>query len=178
MRRVGLGLLFVAGALTIVQVLWFAAKLPDPVASHFGPNGQPDSWTSRTSFLAMHVLLQLGMAGFMLGIAYGMKWIPESLLNMPHKEYWLHPDRRDVSLRKNASMLILIAGLTGVFLNVVFQLVCETNIREQQPISTGVLSFALAIYLFAVFSVAGYALWSFRLPPHVDKETVSVRNDV
>ena len=178
MRRVGLGLLVVAAIATIAQVLWFSTKLPDPVASHFGPNGQPDAWMSRTGFLAMLVLLQVGMAGFMLAIAYGMKWIPASLLNMPNKEYWLHPDRRDESLRKNGSMLILISGLTGIFLAVIDQLICETNVRANGPLPQGVLFLALGLYLVAVIGVAGYGLWSFRMPTDEDKEFGSARNDV
>lgn len=178
MRRIGLGLLFVAAVVTVGQLVWFGGELPDPVASHFGLDGQPDSWVSRTSFLAMHGLVQIGTTGFMLATAYGMKWIPESLLNMPNKEYWLHADRREQSLRKNGSMLILIAGLTALFMAFVFQLVCESNLQGNRPLSTGALFWVLGVYLFAVIGVAVYALWTFRMPDAGVKDVVSVRNDV
>ena len=107
-----------------------------------------------------------------------MKWIPTSLLNMPNKEYWLHPDRRDESLRKNGSMLILIAGLTGVFLTVVDQLICQNNVGGNGPLPTGILYLMLGCYLLVVVGISVYALWSFRMPQHHDTDIASVRNDV
>jgi len=74
-------------------------QLPEVVASHFGASGKPDAWSSRNVFVAIYVIAVLMNGLIFLGIAYGMRSIPESMLNLPNKDFWLAGERRGETYR-------------------------------------------------------------------------------
>lgn len=165
MRLIGYCLLLAAAIATAWQLIWLGPQLPDPVASHFNANGQPNGWSSRSGFRLMHFLVQFGMASLLLGIAYGTKWIPDELINMPNKDYWLHPDRRAESLQKNGGVLVFIAGITSVLVAVVFQLVYVTNVQQNGQLPATSMLGPLVIYFLALGLAIWQALRNFKLPP-------------
>lgn len=167
MRLIGFAMLFVAVVVTLWQVVWLGGSLPDPVASHFDAGGNPDGTMSRSGFLAMHCGLQIAMAAMMLGIAYGMKWMPDSLINLPHKEYWLHEDRRKQTLSENASMMVFIAGITALFLACVFQLVYAANIQMAAKLPTAWMGICLGVYLVVIIGMVVRMSLRFRLPAEI-----------
>lgn len=168
MRLVGYALILVAVVLTAWQVVWLGPDLPDTVASHFDRNGQPDGFMSRFSFLAIHVGLQVFTIGMMLGCAMGMRWIPDSLLNIPNKDYWLHEDRRANTLAVNSALLVFVAGLTGVFVSGLFQLSYVANVEDGGQLRMGAVGGAVGIllggFLFLILGVVVFTYWRFRLP--------------
>src|SRR6185295_9706960 len=73
---------------------WSATELPARVASHFNFAGQPDGWMSRTSYLLVEAALAIGLPLFIVGISSLTRVLPARLWNLPHREYWLAPERR------------------------------------------------------------------------------------
>lgn len=151
MRRIGYSLLVAAGLLTLVQVFLYSSNLPQRVASHFGQNGAADGWMTRSSFLALHLGLQASCAALLLAIARFGRFLPDSLLSMPHKDYWLHADRRESTLEYTEALLTCIAGVTATFLSVVFQCVYQANVNGTEKLSTAVFLPALMAYIGIVF---------------------------
>lgn len=80
--------------LSLGQHAWYWPQLPDRVATHFGIDGQPNDWMSRTSSTLMLCGIQLGLPLFLAGVMSLANRLPDSMINIPHREYWLHPDRR------------------------------------------------------------------------------------
>ena len=70
-------------------------RLPPVVASHFGAQGEPNGWQSKPVFFGFLVgaLVIAGVVGF--GAPSLVKRLPLSLINLPNKDYWLSPPRRD-----------------------------------------------------------------------------------
>ena len=165
MRKVGYLLLSVALLVTVGQVVHFSSALPDPVASHFNLSGEPNGWASRNTFIAIHLAVQLATVAMLVVAAEYGRLLPDSLFNMPNKGYWLHADRRDETLRYNGAILILVAGLTAIFLSGIFQLVYVANVRGD-GVLPGYLFWPLfGGYLVSVLFPCGLALWKFgRLP--------------
>lgn len=68
--------------------------LPERVATHFNGAGQPDGWMARATHLwcmaAFGVLFPL----FLIGVCWGTRFLPAGLVNIPHREHWLAPERR------------------------------------------------------------------------------------
>jgi hypothetical protein len=69
--------------------------LPDRVASHFAASGIPNGWMTKSQFLMVYAVLILVAAAIEF-------WVPRSIanksdarLNLPNKDYWLAPERRD-----------------------------------------------------------------------------------
>lgn len=156
-------LLAVLSGLSIVQHAWYWPQLPETVASHFGPNGQPDGWMSRASATTMMCGVQIGLPLFLVTIGALTGRLPNHMINMPHRDYWLHPDRRDQSLAWMSRMLQWIALFSFAFLAFLAHLTFLANTRGGALDMTSFLS-ALALYLAAVLIIAGRSLWRFRLP--------------
>jgi len=70
------------------------ARLPARVASHFGPSGAPNGWMPRELFVGIYVFVVVLLGAMMLGTAYTLPRTPDNRVNLPHKEYWLAPERR------------------------------------------------------------------------------------
>ena len=79
---------------SVVQHVWYFPQLPERVATHFGIDGQPNDWMSRTAATLLLAAVQLGVPLFLVGVTSLARRMPNSMINIPHKDYWLHPDRR------------------------------------------------------------------------------------
>src|SRR3954468_21478203 len=71
-----------------------APQLPDRVATHFGAGGEPDGWMSRSSHLLFMGVFGLAFPLFVVGLFFILRFLPDSGLNIPHRDYWLAPERR------------------------------------------------------------------------------------
>jgi uncharacterized membrane protein len=129
MRRLGYGLLLLGIISTGYQLVVVVPQLPAHVASHFGVNGRPDAWMSRSGFVLFFVGTQIGVAGLILTLGKLSYKLPVGLINLPNKEYWLHEDRRLKTLSFNESNLIWIAGLTTLFMSAVLWMALEANLQ-------------------------------------------------
>lgn len=80
-------------------IVYTGQYLPDPVAVHFGTGNQADGWMSRNGYLIFMLSFTIGMTGF---ISFVVGTLPAKIpqwTNVPNRDYWLAPKRRDESLR-------------------------------------------------------------------------------
>lgn len=148
---------FMVGILVgISQILMLGPLLPDRVASHFGPSGEADGYMSCGMFLAF----QWGILGFMAALFIGLPMLiritPQEAINLPNKEYWLAPERRDLTLSYLADRMFAFGAATLALMVSVLQSVYEANIRGVSNIG-GLTWVYLAIYL--IYTV----IWSITL---------------
>lgn len=139
--------------------------LPERVASHFDGAGRPDGWSTRGSLYATSGIVLAGILFLAMGIPALVRLMPASLINVPNREYWLAPERREEThLRLDAFMAAFGCG-TLVFFALVMGLVVRANISGGGRMS------ALAMWaLFAAYFVfIGAWMWrlyaAFRAPP-------------
>lgn len=159
--------LIVATALvgSIAQAIFFWPQLPEKVASHFGAGGQPDGWMSKTNFVAVTLLIQVGIAGVMFGVGRLVNVLPISMVNIPNREYWLAEERREQTLSETESMLAWIAAGTAAFMMVIFYLTFEANVGVNKRLNSTVTWVAIGVYfvwllLFCVVRLRKY----YRIP--------------
>jgi uncharacterized membrane protein len=84
--------LFCAGYL--IFIAGSASLLPERVASHFGVGGQADGWMNRSTDLAFFGGLGVGLPLFFIVLSLLTGLMPARFVNLPHREYWLAPERR------------------------------------------------------------------------------------
>lgn len=81
-----------------VVLLATAAAVPDRIPTHFGSGGAPNAWMTRGGYtwfmLAFLVVLPLLVT---TAIGFLPRLVPR-LVNLPHRDHWLAPERRDESL--------------------------------------------------------------------------------
>jgi len=71
-----------------------SSHLPERVATHFDARGRPDGWMSRTEHLRFMAWFGLAFPLFVPVIVYVIRFLPDRLLNLPNRDYWLAPGRR------------------------------------------------------------------------------------
>jgi uncharacterized membrane protein len=149
--------------LALVQNAWYWSQLPDRVAIHFGPNGQPNNWMNRFGATLLMLALQIGMPLFLYGIAWSIKLFPPSLVNIPHREYWLHPDRREQTLETANRTMSWVAVAVAAFTMAINHLTFVAN-RNGEGLQMTWFTILLVGFLAIVFALVGQMAWSFRLP--------------
>lgn len=171
MKLFGYCLVFIAAVITAAQMVTHGPQLPDPVISKFGADGAPRGWTSKSDFLWLQGLIHFGVTAFFVALAEFSHWIPDWAFNMPNKGYWLHPSRREETLRYNGGILIIIAGITGLFLGAIWKQVYRANLVGGQALDQGTFWLALPAYLIAIGIAVAFPLLKFGRIPKDDEAT-------
>lgn len=157
------GLVACSTVIAFVQNAWYWQQLPPRVATHFGIDGQPNAWMSRNAATAMMLALQIGLPLFLAGIGACLRWLPASLVNIPNRQYWFEPERRESTARYMQLMLMLIALLTSLFLIWLSRLTFRANMTGGGlPLRDAVGG--LVLFLVGVFSTVAFTIWRFRRP--------------
>lgn len=149
-------------ALGAIQLAHYVPRLPETVAVHFDTSGAPNSWNSRTQFAITLASLEVLMAVIGLAGALLMKRIPASMLNIPNREFWLAPERREKTISFVAEQLVWIEAITLAFVLVVGQAVILAHLRAGPPelsrsflLVLPVLGLALAFVLIRILKRFG-----------------------
>ncbi len=124
--------------------------LPASVAVHFSLSGTPNQWMNRETFL-----LSWGIYCTVMALAFGWSAsgkIPLSsrFCNLPHKQYWLHPSRKDRARKMLSSLLYQGGSGLFLFLGGVFLLLLHAHQTEPPRLALP-LFFLLLGGFFAAF---------------------------
>jgi hypothetical protein len=92
-------------ALSIVQIGVEYVTLPPTVASHFGPDGKPNAFMSKSAFCGLHLFIVTLLAAVFGAVGRMVSALPIEMINLPHKDYWLAPERRQESLDRLDELL-------------------------------------------------------------------------
>jgi hypothetical protein len=167
--------MFPLTALAICYVLFFAyvassyGELPAKVASHFDINGQPNGWMSRASCVGFTLGLGLLLPAFIVGMMSGAGRIPVSFINLPHRDYWLEPERRQAALASLRIYALWFSCLNVLFVTGLHWLIVQANLSGQNPQAQGPHLNGLGIALLAGGFLAGTGIWLVLLLRHFSK---------
>jgi uncharacterized membrane protein len=149
--------------LGFLQARNFANGVPRVMATHFGASGSANGWQTKGQFFVVEIV----MLAVCLLIGFGVPAIiavaPPSLVNLPNKEFWLAPIRRDHTLAVFRMQLAWFACALLTFLIVVNQLVFNANQSAPRHLNGPQFTLALAAFLGFV------AIWTIRLISYFSK---------
>lgn len=149
--------------LSLAQAAWQHGRLPETVASHFDGSGKADGWMPRGHQTAWHLGTVLFMAAMFEGIARIARHIPDELINIPHRNYWLVPGRRDETIAWLGTLVRTMGCVVLLFFVGLFHQVYRVNTGG------GDITLALAlmsvVLLLAVMAILGATLFRFSRPP-------------
>ena len=86
--------------LAMLHIGFYYPALPAQMASHFGPNGEANGYMTKLGFAAFYVVMMAFYAALFAGIGGLLKVLPVNSINLPHKEYWLAPERKTANSSK------------------------------------------------------------------------------
>jgi uncharacterized membrane protein len=78
----------------VAQIGYYYLNLPETVASHFDAAGNPNGWMSKSTFVIFELFLLLFVGGQFVFVPRMIEKMPNSMINLPNKDYWLANDRR------------------------------------------------------------------------------------
>lgn len=149
------GAAFVALILAALgQAVWHYAHLPAQVATRFNYAGQPTGWMPRETLLVLQLGLILFVGGLLEGIVRLNRRIPDEGFNIPHRDYWLHPERRPATVAWIGNLVrIAGCGVLTLFL-FLFHQVYRANLGSgdltaSTAVITGVALASIAALLIA-----------------------------
>jgi uncharacterized membrane protein len=137
---------------------------PAQMAAHFNLQGNPDRFVPKAQFFWFQVQTALTVIGTGLLPQVLLLVLPAGLINMPNREYWLAPEKRNETLERLSSFLALVSGIILLVIQAGFELAASANL--QKPI---VFNAQLMIPIMAAsfILIGGLLIWlivSFRLP--------------
>ena len=144
-------LIFIAGS---------ASLLPERMATHFGGGGEANGWMSRSADLVFFGGLGVGLPLFFIILSLMTGWVPARFVNLPHREYWLSPERRAQTRAYISRQTIWMGCLTVLFLAGIHYLTILAN-RATPPH----LPMGLFLALTGGF-LSGVVAWSIVFTRH------------
>jgi Domain of unknown function (DUF1648) len=148
----------------IGEVAYYLPMLPDRLAIHFDASGRPNGGLSQAGFSIMVVVTMMVTAAIFASASL-LGRIPDRLINLPNKSYWLAPERRDETLTFLREWSRWVLVLTLALLTLIFGLTLRANLATPprlQPITIIWLAGAFIVIL-AALSVP--LVWRFRASP-------------
>lgn len=128
------------------QINHYAPRLPDTIATHFNASGEPDGWSPKTSFFVLYALVVLMTITPFIVLPFLLRRLPESLINLPQKGYWLAPERREETFEYIGAALLWMGVLTLMFLSHVMGVAMAANLTPEPSLDEGFF-WSLGIYL-------------------------------
>jgi len=162
-NRIVYAILALSMSVGLVLQYFYWPHLPLRVATHFGAGGQPDDWMDKSQATIMQCGLQAIMPLFFVGIGWVIPLFPNSMINVPHREYWLAPERRARTLGKMKSMLGQFALCLSLFVTVIGHLTFRANVTNG-PLELHWFLISMGLFFISIAIVIGVHLWELRLP--------------
>jgi uncharacterized membrane protein len=161
--RLPSSIFFFLVAVGAVQVSSYAARMPQPLASHFRSGGLPNGWETKAGFLG----IELSVAVMATVIAFGLPRIlgavPVALLHVQNKEYWFGPARQANTLAFFRAQFAWFGCVLLTFLLFVNELLFRANLASSHQLNTTAFAAAMAVFLCFV------VIWTVRLIRHFSK---------
>ena len=146
-----------------IFLLYSTTLLPERTASHFGGDGRADGWMSRASDLLILGALGAGMPLLFLGLSLATRFMPARWVNIPHREYWLSPERRTETSTFISRQMLWMGCLMILFLAGIHCLTIQAN-----RMTPARLPMSLFLTLLGGF-LAGVGVWSVVFIRHFAK---------
>jgi hypothetical protein len=149
-------LLLAAAAVVIVAT---SSDLPPEVASHFGSQGKPNAWQSVGGYRAWILAAALALPCFTVFV---IAWLPRRfprLCKLPHRDYWLAPERRDATYAALASFAYATAIAQIVFaLGIHYAIVMANAASPPRMPNETIVPVGIAFMVAIVAIVIGYRI--------------------
>ena len=134
----------------VAHALYYYPRLPAQIAHHFDTSGQPDVWGSKIQFLIIYLATIAVIAATFLGFGLALSKIPNSLISLPNKEYWLTPERRQQTLGYLLPRFFWLGSLALLLILDIFHQTVLLHLGKATKLSHFGLS--IGIYLVITFA--------------------------
>ncbi|MBI1216715.1 MAG: DUF1648 domain-containing protein [Alphaproteobacteria bacterium] len=151
-------------ALAGAQLEHYWPQLPRRVATHFGGGGIPNGWMTKEAFRNFYLGFLLFLPGVMAGSGLLFRIMPPRLINLPHKGYWLAPERRAQTVGKLQRDMNGFSVIVAAFIVALHQLVIMANLAYPVRMDNTLIWALLGVMMAFILGFVIRQYRSFRLP--------------
>lgn len=119
---------------------------PDTVPTHFNTQGIPDSWIDKNSNLILWVGMYLVMTALFSLIPLIIRKTPLKYINLPNKQYWLAPEKKDNTIQNVSDMLFQFGAVLNIFFIVLRFIVFRAVSYREYKLNTTSMFILLGMY--------------------------------
>jgi uncharacterized membrane protein len=147
--------------LAVFETFYFYSLMPSNIAIHFNAAGIADGWGPKQPFFDLIGIVFLAIAAVFGLTSLLIRLLPNARVNLPNKDYWMAPERRELTLRVIGNQMLFFGALTMLLLDGVLYLCCTANLLPVPAIPAEQLWGMLVLYaavniVFSVFMIRGY----------------------
>jgi uncharacterized membrane protein len=142
--------------------LW--SLTPDTLAAHFNIQGSPDRFVPKVEFFRFQVQTLLVVILVSLPLQFLFTLLPPDLINMPHRAYWLAPERRAGTLASLNSFGAFLFGVILLAVQAGFEISAYANLKTPIVFNASLMMAIMAASLVLVILMLILLVLSFRLP--------------
>jgi len=147
--RLPSSLFFALAVLGAVQYGYYGPRLPGVLGSHFGVNGAVNGWQSKAVFFSIELAVVVLAAVIGFGVPRIIGAMPVALINLPNKEFWLGPERREETLFYIRAWSAWFGCGLLAFLLFVMELAFRANLQTPPRFNNS--AFVPALLVFVAF---------------------------
>jgi uncharacterized membrane protein len=148
------------------QIVHYHPLMPARMASHFDGRGVANGWMSRDGFVAVYVFVLALMAAMFFALPKALAKLPPSMINLPHRDYWLAPERRAKTGEMIEAYMNECGNATLVFMLLVFQMAFTANLDATPRLSDRIWYYLVIFMLYMAAWLIRF-IRVFKLPPGV-----------
>jgi Protein of unknown function (DUF1648) len=138
---------FAVLAVALIFIYFTSRSMPPMVASHFNAAGVPNGFLPRTTYLLVMMVVVLMPPILLVIIPRISLRNPRARINVPHRDYWLAPERREQTVQIISQHTTRFAGLLVGFLCYAHWLVVYANLSSPPTLSSGWLLAGLVVFM-------------------------------
>ena len=143
-----------------VQLNYYGQRLPDVLGSHFGTSGSASAWQTKVAFFSVELTVIVLATIVSFGIPRLIAAMPAAAINLPNKDFWLSPERREETYFFLRTQMAWFGCALLAFLLFVMELVFRANLQTPPRLNNA--AFVPALVAFIAFSTA----WTVRFVVH------------
>ncbi len=162
--RIGRVVFITALLICLLEIarLWRIA--PEQMAAHFNLAGDPDRFVSKAEFFLFQIQMLFVVVLVSLPLQVLFLILPPDLINMPHREYWLAPERRTETVARLSDFGSLMFGVILLAILAAFEISVYANVQTPIHFNAGLMGVVMAIAMSFIVLMLIRLLVSFRLP--------------
>lgn len=149
----------------LLMMSYYYPQMPQRMASHFAADGSANGWQSRDAFFVLMLLVTSTSAivGFLAPRQIAAK--SNARINLPHRDYWLAPERREQTMRYiSATMAWFACGILFVLISGTF-LALQANLAPVHRFNSEAMLVVLGGFLIGLLGLLVGLVRRFRKVP-------------
>ena len=158
-------IIFVAALLIcVVEMFRLWGISPQQMAAHFNAQGDPDRFVTKPEFFWFQIQTLFIVVLVSLPLQVLLLVVPPNLINMPNREYWLAPERKEETLGRLSDFGSLMFGVILLAILAAFEISVYANLQTPVHFNAGLMGAVMAVSMGVIVLMLIRLILSFRLP--------------